>query len=222
MRVLLAEDDDHLREVLERGLRENGYVVDSVATGDDALHMLEVNEYALAVLDWRMPGLPGIDVVIGLRRKAIPVGVLMLTARDSRSDRVQGLDAGADDYLVKPFDFEELLARLRALQRRPRVVAAPHLTHGALDLDPAHRQVRANGSGISLTRTEFAILELLMRRAPSVVGRDTIASQAWDDETDPMGSNTIEVHVARLRRKVAVSGVEIQAVRGIGYRLVGP
>ena len=219
MRLLLAEDDSALRDVLERGLREHGYVVDSVASGDDALHMLELNDYALAVLDWRMPGLEGIDVVSRVRRKAIPVGVLMLTARDARSDRVHGLDAGADDYLVKPFDFDELLARLRALQRRPREVAGPLLQAGDIELDPAHRQVSVRGSAVSLTRTEFAIIELLMRRAPAVVARDAIATQAWEDEGDPLGSNTIEVHVARLRKKVAGAGVEIQAVRGIGYRL---
>ena len=219
MRVLLAEDDIGLREVVERGLRENGYVVAAVGDGDDALHMLMVNEYALAVLDWKLPGLAGVEVVSRLRGFHRPVSVLMLTARDSRADRVEGLDAGADDYLVKPFDFGELLARLRALQRRPREVAAPRLTLAGLELDPRTRRVYRAGSVIGLTPTEFSILELLLRRAPAMVPRESIASHAWDDDTDPVGSNTIDVHVARLRRKLVGAGVRVVAVRGTGYRL---
>jgi len=145
---------------------------------------------------------------------------LMLTARDTVSDRVEGLDAGADDYLVKPFQLAELLARLRALQRRPAVALSPVLTAGDIELDPATRQVRRAGELIALTGRELAILELLLRRQPSVVERRVLASQVWDDEVDAVGSNTIDVHLARLRSKLAGSTARIETVRGVGYRIV--
>src|SRR5215471_17388721 len=139
MRVLVAEDDSALRSVLERGLRENGYVVDAVPDGQSALDYLRIYDYEVAVLDWRMPGRSGLDVVGDIRRQGTPLPVLMLTARDSPGDRITGLDEGADDYLVKPFDFGELLARLRALQRRAPAVRSPRLTVGDLEFDPATR-----------------------------------------------------------------------------------
>jgi len=220
MRLLLAEDDEALRSVLSRGLREAGYVLDSVGRGDDALHMLQMNEYAAAVLDWRMPGLDGLEVIGAMRRRGIASPVLMLTARDTAADRVQGLDGGADDYLVKPFDFSELLARLRALLRRPSGVEGTVLRRGALCVDPATREASVGGEPLHLTATEFAILELLVRRCPAVVDRKAIAAHGWEDDTVPLGSNTIEVHVARLRAKLAGAGVAIVTVRGTGYRLV--
>ena len=219
MRVLVAEDDPALRSVLERGLRENGYVVDAVGRGDDALHLLGLYEYALAVLDWRMPGSPGVDVVAEVRRRRLATPVLMLTARDTVADRVMGLDAGADDYLVKPFAFDELLARLRALQRRPAAADQPMLAAGALRYDPGTREAAVDGRPLGLTPTERTILELLMRRRPAAVTRAAIAQHGWADESDPLGSNTIEVHVARLRAKLAGAGVRVVTVRGIGYRL---
>jgi DNA-binding response OmpR family regulator len=145
--------------------------------------------------------------------------VLMLTARDAVEDRVTGLDQGADDYLVKPFAFPELLARVRALQRRTPTVVGPALILGDLVLDPSTREVRVGDSEPSLTATELAILELLLRRAPAVVPRRTIAVQVWDDEADAVGSNTIDVHMARLRAKLVGAHVNIQTVRGIGYRI---
>ncbi len=220
MRLLLAEDDEALRSVLCRGLREAGYVLDAVDRGDDALHMLETSDYAAAVLDWRMPGLDGLEVIAAMRRRGIASPVLMLTARDTTADRVQGLDGGADDYLVKPFDFSELLARLRALLRRPAGVESTLLRRGALTVDPATREAAAGGEPLHLTATEFAILELLVRRSPAVVDRKAIAAHGWEDDTVPLGSNTIEVHVARLRAKIAGAGVSILTVRGTGYRLV--
>ncbi len=220
MRLLLAEDDDALRNVLSRGLREAGYVLDAVSRGDDALHLLQVNDYAAAVLDWRMPGMDGVEVIGGMRRLGIRSPVLMLTARDTPADRVEGLDAGADDYLVKPFDFGELLARLRALLRRPPAVEATRIRRGALSVDPATREAAVAGEPLRLTSTEFAILEVLVRRSPAVVSRDAIAHHAWDDDSAPLGSNTIEVHVARLRAKLAGAGVSVLTVRGSGYRLV--
>jgi DNA-binding response OmpR family regulator len=219
MRVLVAEDDDGLREVLEQGLAEAGYQVDSVGRGDDAIDYLRWYEYDVAVIDWRMPGAEGVDVVAWARKNDRPTGMLMLTARDTPADRIQGLDTGADDYLVKPFDFGELLARVRALQRRPRGVDAPVLTSGRLALDPARRSVTVDGRELNLTATEYRILELLMRRAPAVVGRKQIAEHAWQDETEPLGSNAIDVQMSRLRAKLAGAGTRIVTARGSGYRI---
>ena len=143
----------------------------------------------------------------------------MLTARDTAADRIAGLDAGADDYLVKPFDFGELLARIRALQRRPRNVDAPVIARGALALDPLRHEVLVRGEPLSLTATEYSILELLMRRSPAVVDRKAIAEHAWRDETQPLGSNAIDVQLSRLRAKLPNAGVRIVTVRGAGYRL---
>jgi len=219
MRLLIAEDDPGLRSVLERGLRRNGYVVDAVGDGEQALRFLEGYDYELAVVDWRMPVISGLDVVRRLRRGGSRVPVLLLTARDTTADRVEGLDAGADDYLVKPFEFAELLARLRALQRRPPVSLQPRLEIGDLQFDPASRRMLVGEVELALTRRERAILELLVRRYPAVVGRRTIAVQAWDDEAEAVGSNTIDVHLARLRAKLVGSAVRISTVRGVGYRL---
>ena len=219
MRILVAEDDPGLREVLVEGLQDAGYQVDAVERGDDAVEQLRFYEYEVAVLDWRMPGLPGIDVVAWLRRQRRPTGVLMLTARDTPPDRIKGLDTGADDYLVKPFDFGELLARIRALQRRPRGVDGEQVLRGRLSLDPARREVLQEGRPLNLTATEYNILELLMRRSPAVVTRKLIAEHAWQDETEPMGSNAIDVQLSRMRGKLSSSGVRIVTVRGAGYRL---
>ncbi len=222
MRVLVAEDDPGLRSVLERGLREHGYVVDAVGDGRAALDHLRVYDYELAVLDWRMPVTSGLEVLEQLRRRGSSLPVLLLTARDTVEDRVTGLDAGADDYLVKPFAFPELLARLRALQRRPPSAVGPILRVGDVELDPASRTVRLGDQEPALTATELAILELLLRRSPAVVHRRTIALHVWDDEADAVGSNTIDVHMARLRAKLAGSRVHVQTVRGVGYRLTDP
>ncbi len=220
MRVLVAEDDRGLREVLSRGLRERDYVVDAVGDGEEAVRYLRSYEYELAILDWRMPAMSGLDVVRWMRLHKLPTPVLMLTARDAHADRVTGLDEGADDYLVKPFDFAELLARLRALQRRPSAVQAPELAIGDLRFDPASRQVLVASQQPALTAIEFSILELLVRKSPAVVPRRSIAVNVWDDEADAMGSNTIDVHLARLRAKLAGGMVRIETVRGVGYRLV--
>ena len=220
MRILVAEDDAALGAVLERGLRETGYVVDLVPDGETAATYLRLYQYAAAVIDWRMPKLSGLDLVARLRRAGSVVPVLMLTARDTPSDRIAGLDAGADDYLITPFDFGELLARLRALLRRPPGARPPLLALGKLELDPAARTVRFGGRQLALTGTEFGILEILLRRSPAVVGRQTIAQQVWDEESDGLASNTISVHLARLRSKLAGAGVRIETVRGIGYRIV--
>lgn len=221
MRILVAEDDRALREVLSRGLREHGYTVDAVGDGAAAIKFLRSYEYAVAILDWRMPEVSGLDVLKWLRQHQSPTAVLMLTARDAHADRVIGLDTGADDYMVKPFNFDELLARTRALLRRPRTALPPELSVGDLRFDPATRQVWAGTRPLSLTITELGILEALMRHSPAVMRRRAIALQVWDHESDAMGSNTIDVHLARLRSKIAGSHVRIETVRGVGYRIIG-
>jgi DNA-binding response OmpR family regulator len=220
MRVLVAEDDSGLRSVLERGLRENGYVVDAVADGTTASFYLRTYEYEVAIIDWRMPGPSGLDVIVEARRRGQRIPVLMLTARDAPADRVSGLNGGADDYLVKPFDFGELLARLRALQRRPALALGPRLQVGDVMFDPAVREATVDGESVALTSTEMGLLEILLRRSPSVVTRRSMAVHVWDDEADAVGSNTIDVHVGRLRAKLTESRARIETVRGSGYRLV--
>ena len=219
MRVLVAEDDAGLRDVIVLGLVDAGYHVDAVERGDDAIDQLRWYEYDVAIIDWRMPGREGIDVVSWARKHERPTALLMLTARDTPTDRIRGLDTGADDYLIKPFDFGELLARVRALQRRPRGVDAPTISRGRLRLDPVTRVVTNEGRELNLTTTEYRILELLMRRSPALVDRKAIAEHGWADETDPLGSNAIDVQLSRLRAKLPDAGVRIVTVRGAGYRL---
>jgi len=219
LRLLVIEDDPRLRAVLARGFESSGYFVDTAATAENALQLLAFTDYAVLIVDWRLPGMSGLDIVKHVRQKRLHCAVLMLTARDASTDRISGLDAGADDYLVKPFDFGELFARVRALQRRPGSRDGRALRRGQLILDPATREVVADGLTLHLSGTEFRILELLMLRAPEVVDRRLIAQHAWKDETDPIGSNAIDVRMARLRAKLAGSGAEILTVRGAGYRL---
>jgi DNA-binding response OmpR family regulator len=197
----VAEDDPGLRSVLERGLREHGYVVDAVADGAEALAYLQSYEYEVAILDWRMPVTTGIEVVTTMRGRGDRTPVLMLTARDATEDRVEGLNTGADDYLVKPFSFAEL-------------------TNGTLAFDPMTRVLTNQGDPVTLTAIETGLIELFLRRSPSVVTRRAIAVQVWDDEADAVGSNTIDVHVGRLRAKLGESGARIETVRGTGYRMV--
>ncbi|HEV3370291.1 MAG TPA: response regulator transcription factor [Acidimicrobiales bacterium] len=220
MRVLVAEDDEGLRSVLERGLRENGYAVDAAVDGEQALRYLDTYEYEVAILDWRMPKLSGLEVIRRLRLRGAALPVLMLTARDAASDRVAGLDEGADDYLVKPFDFSELLARVRALQRRGEAMQSLVINVGGLQLDTVTREVSVGSLRPRLTATELSLLEILMHRSPAVVSRRSIALAVWNEEADALGSNTLDVHLARLRAKLAASGVKIESVRAVGYRIV--
>ena len=220
VRVLVAEDDDSLGAVLAQGLRNRGYVVDLVGDGESALSYTRCYEYAVAVLDWLIPGIPGIDVVRQLRRRGARTPVLLISGKVTPEDRVAGLDAGADDYMVKPFDFGELLARLRALQRRPPDVLPPRLVVGDLECDPASREVSFGGCHPALTSTELSFLETLMRFSPAVADRRQIAQHVWNNEADTFASNTIDVHLARLRAKLTGSAARIETVRGIGYRIV--
>lgn len=220
MRLLVAEDDGGLRSVLERGLRENGYAVDAVGDGDLALRYLDTYEYEVAILDWRMPKKSGLDVIQLLRRRGSTLPILMLTARDTAGDRVTGLDEGADDYLVKPFDFSELLARVRALQRRGEAMQSLVIMVADLALDTVTREVHVGSAQPRLTATELSLLEILMQRSPAIVSRRSIALAVWNEEADALGSNTLDVHMARLRAKIGASGAKIEAVRALGYRVV--
>jgi len=220
VRLLVAEDDPGLRSVLERSLRENGYAVDAVADGDEALTYLRTYDYSAVVLDWRMPRRSGLEVLEAARSRGLATPILMLTARDATSDRVAGLDSGADDYLVKPFELAELLARIRALLRRPGKPRPPRLGCADVWLDPASREAGVGPETIALTTTEFGILELLLRKSPGVADRRAIALQVWDEEAAALGSNTIDVHVARLRGKLATGRARIETIRGVGYRIV--
>lgn len=201
-------------------LSSGGYAVDVVSDGEAALAYTRCYDYSVAVVGSEMPRLPGIDVVRQLRRRGVRLPVLLLSGRDTPRDRVAGLDAGADDYMAKPFDVGELLARLRALQRRPASLLMPTLTVGDLECDLASRDVRFGSRHVALTTTEAGILEMLMRYSPAVASREQIAQQVWRDYAQLFGSNTIDVHVARLRGKLSGAKARVETVRGVGYRIV--
>ncbi|CAN5360908.1 two-component system response regulator TcrA [soil metagenome] len=204
MRVLLAEDDVRLAEVLRQALEESGWDADVVHDGTDAYeHAVEEprGAYDVIVLDWMLPGVEGIEVCRRLRRIGIPTQVMMLTARGDVRDRVTGLDAGADDYLPKPFDLDEFLARLRVMQRRSLPAEEGAITVGGLVVDPLARRVSRDGVEIDLSAREFDILHLLTSRAGRAVSRYTILDEVWDGETD-VRSNVIDVHLAAIRAKI--------------------
>jgi DNA-binding response OmpR family regulator len=220
MRILIAEDDPHLGALLARGLRERSYAVDLVADGGRALSEASLNEYDALVLDVMLPTTNGFDIARALRARGSSVPILMLTARDAVQDRVSGLDAGADDYLVKPFAFAELLARLRALLRRNRTVGPATITVGDLTVDTRAQRVSRGSRAIALTAKEYALLEYLARHQGRVVPRGEISAHVWDDNHDPL-NNTIEVYINRLRRKIDDGEAErlIHTRRGSGYVL---
>ncbi len=220
MRILLVEDDPQMARIIRRGLAENAYAVDAVSAGEDALYRAGLADYDAIVLDVMIPPPDGLEVCRRLRAEGAATPILMLTARDAIADRVGGLDAGADDYLVKPFQFEELLARLRALLRRRGAPDAPVVSVGGLELDTRSHRVRVEGQPIALTTKEYALLEYLARNAGRIVGRAEIADHVWDEEFDPF-SNLIEVYVNRLRRNLekVTPRKLIHTVRGAGYML---
>jgi two-component system, OmpR family, response regulator len=221
MRILVVEDDPELARLVHDGLEQAGHGVDLAGSGEAALDDVDDAEYDAIVLDVMLPGIDGFEVCRQLRRRAINSPVLMLTARDAVADRVSGLDAGADDYLVKPFAFAELLARLRALARRPSAALEPVLTAGEIRLDPATWRVWRNEEEIELTRREFAVLDYLMRNPGRVLTRAMIVDRVWDYDF-PNSTNVVDVHVGAIRRKLGdpAPGELIQTVRGVGYRLV--
>jgi DNA-binding response OmpR family regulator len=220
MRLLLVEDDRKAARVLRKGLEEEGFVVDVVHAGDEAEYEADVNEYDVIVLDWMLPGKPGIDVCRDLRARRSTTPILMLTAKDTVSDRITGLDTGADDYLTKPFAFAELLARIRALLRRAESGRAPTLSVGDLTLDPVTHRVARGGTAIVVTPKQYAILEYLMRHADRVVTRTELGEHVWADEHDTL-TNLVDVHMSHLRRKIDTQGRVplIHTVRGRGYRV---
>jgi two-component system OmpR family response regulator len=221
LRLLLAEDDVKLARVLARGLKREGYVIDVTDRGDEALSQALERSYDGVVLDVMLPGLDGFEVCRELRRSARWVPVLMLTARGDVSDRIRGLDAGADDYLVKPFDFGELLARLRALFRRGPTDRANVLEVGDLRMQPGARVVTRHGQDIELTAREMAVLELLARNAGQVVSRTELLERVWDEEYDG-SQNVVDVYVGYVRKKLELPsdpGRIIRTVRGVGFVL---
>ena len=220
MRVLVVEDETRLAELLRQGLQEEGFAVDTTASGEDALDWLASTPYDLLVLDLMLPGMSGYDLCRQLRAHGNTTSILMLTARDTVPDRVAGLDAGADDYLVKPFAFAELLARLRALTRRPASFPSPMLTVGDYRLDPATQHVWRSDAPIELGQKEFRILEYLMRNPNRVLTRAMIANNVWDYDDAPL-TNAIDVHIRSLRAKLhdEYPLSRIETVRGAGYRL---
>jgi two-component system copper resistance phosphate regulon response regulator CusR len=220
MRILVVEDDPIAAAVLAKGLREHAYAVDVAADGANALEQIGVNDYDLVILDVLLPRINGLDLCRQIRADGATVPVLMLTARGGIDQRVEGLDAGADDYLPKPYHFPELLARVRALLRRGPALAAAVLRVEDLTVDTRARTVERGGQAVQLTTKEYALLEYLVRRQGEVVGRADIAEHVWDDSFDPM-SNLIEVYIQRLRRKID-DGHQlklIQTRRGAGYAL---
>ncbi|MEZ4585925.1 MAG: response regulator transcription factor [Gemmatimonadales bacterium] len=220
MRILIVEDDVKLSSLLQKGLRENSYAVDHASGGDQALELAAVNQYDGVILDLGLPGIGGIEVCKTLRHEGVSTPILMLTARDGVPDRVTGLDAGADDYLTKPFDFSELLARLRALLRRAPVVQPRVIAIDDLVIDTGSQRVSRAGVPIELTAKEFALLEYLSRRRDEVVSRADITAHVWDENHDP-ASNTLEVYINRLRRRIDREGWTplIHTRRGAGYLL---
>ncbi len=216
MRVLVVEDDPMIGEAVVAGLGADGYAVDWVRDGRAAELSVDTHTYAVVLLDLGLPMRDGIDTLKSLRARKVDVPVLIITARDTVADRIAGLDAGADDYLVKPFDLDELSARVRALLRRAAGRAEPVLSHGSLTLNPATHEVRLEGRPIELSAREFALLLALAERAGSVVSRAQLEEKlyGWNE---PVGSNAIEVHIHNLRKKLGEA--LIRNVRGLGYKL---
>src|SRR5574343_1187477 len=216
MRVLLVEDDPQLGDGLSVGLRQAGFAVDWLQDGRAADHALQSESFDLVVLDLGLPGIDGMQVLQAARQRGLRAPVLILTARDAISDKIAGLDAGADDYLVKPVDLDELAARLRALARRRQGRATPLLVHGPLTLDPAARRVTRDGVEVALSTREFSLLQLLLEAAGRVLPKSQL-EQALYGRNDEPDSNALEVHIHHLRKKL---GSElIRTLRGVGYTM---
>jgi DNA-binding response OmpR family regulator len=222
MRILVVEDDRKVAGFIEMGLREEGYAVDLARDGDEAIVLAHVNDYDAILLDLMLPKKNGLQVAAELRREGRTTPILMLTARDATEDVVRGLDAGADDYLTKPFKFDELLARLRALVRRGGATRVERITAGPLELDRLKHQAYVGGKPLDLTPREFQLLEHFMMHKDDVVRRTELLEKVWDMHFDPE-SNVVDVHVGNLRRKLREAGYDglIRTVRGVGFRLNG-
>jgi two-component system OmpR family response regulator len=220
MRVLVIDDEVQLASLIRRGLREEGLLADVAIKGEDALWMAASSTYDVLTLDVLMPGIDGLEVCRRLRAEQVQTPILMLTARDAIEDRIAGLDAGADDYLVKPFDFGELIARLRALARRGPVGREPVLQVAGIELDPAARRVRRDDQEVALSTKEFQLLEVFMRNPDQALTRYQLLEGAWDNAYENR-SNVIDVYVRYLREKLdrPFGAESFETVRGVGYRL---
>ncbi len=218
MRLLLVEDDVMVASGIKLGLAGAGYAVDWVGSAERAEDALLAERFDAAIIDLGLPGMDGLELTRRLRQGGLALPVLILTARDALQDRVQGLDLGADDYLVKPFELPELLARLRALLRRSQAATSAVLAFGPLELDTANREARASGQLIELGPREWTVMEYLLINAPKPAGKDKLlqALTGWDKEITP---NAIEVYISRLRGKLEPHGVGVRSIRGFGYRL---
>jgi two-component system response regulator QseB len=216
MRLLLVEDDEMLGDALKAGLKQEGYTVEWLSDGQSALVALRHNEFDVVILDLGLPVLSGLEVLKNMRKHGDQTPVLILTARDSVQDRVTGLDSGGDDYLVKPFDLDELNARLRVLIRRQSKQAAPELKHGDIVLNPATHQVTRNGNPVSLSKSEFQLLHYLLTNIGQVVTRNRLEETLYGWEGD-IGSNSLEVFIHHLRKKLGQD--LIRTIRGIGYMI---
>lgn len=223
MNILLAEDEPRLAAFIRKGLTEEGHVVDVAPDGPTALSLVHVGTYDVIVLDVILPGLNGFQITSRLRAQGIQTPILMLTARDAREDIVRGLDVGADDYLTKPFDFTELLARLRALGRRTQPLQTQQVRFGDLEVDRFQHEVRRGGERLALTPIEFRLLETLLRTPGRAVPRTELLDRVWGMSFDP-GTSLIDVHVTNLRRKLEEGGHPrlIVAVRGVGFKMTLP
>lgn len=223
MRILLVEDDKRVASFIKRGLQEEKYAVDVAPDGEEGLFLAQSQAYDLIILDLLLPKRTGLEVLRILRAKSVKVPLLILTAKDLLEDKVAGLNAGADDYLTKPFGFEELLARVRALLRRRQDLAASVLKLADLEMDLLRHEVKRSGQKVDLTSREYALLEYFLGRLGQVLTRTQLAEQVWGHDFDTF-SNVIDVHIARLRRKIddGFSPKLLQTVRGTGYQLCLP
>lgn len=215
-RILLIEDDAALARGIAATLRQAGHAIDVTNDGETGLEIARIEQFSLIVLDLGLPDISGFEVLQRLRREGIKVPVLILTARDAIEDRVAGLDSGADDYLLKPFEQSELEARIRALLRRASGEAAPLVKIGAMQIDTSSSEVTINGRILDLRRREWAVLEALVGRLGKVVSKDRLSSEVFSFD-EPVAPNAIEVYIARLRRKLEPDGPRIRTIRGLGY-----
>jgi len=220
MRILVVDDDVRLGAVITRGLTEEGYAVDAAHDGEQGQYMAEINDYDLILLDIMMPNVDGLTVCRNLREHGCSTPILMLTAKDAIPDRVTGLDSGADDYLVKPFAFDELVARVRALTRRTIPTRSPEIVLGPLHLDTVTRRLTRGEESIELTSKEYAVLEYFMRNPDAVITRGMIEEHAWNNDFDSV-SNLVDVYIRRLRSKIDKPDEQslIETIRGAGYRM---
>ncbi len=221
MKILIVEDNKKLAESLKTGLEQEGYAADVAPDGETGLRRLFMPQhgYDLLILDVLLPGKNGLEVCDELRKQDITIPILMLTAKDATNDKILGLDAGADDYLIKPFVFEELLARIRALLRRPKEAIPAVLSIADITLDSSTRDVAVSGIPVSLTLREYGVLEYLMRHPNQALTREQILSNVWDFSFDSF-SNVVDVHVKNVRKKLGKThGKSLETIRGVGYRL---